>query len=323
MESYAVPSLSSVKPASKCPCDESVYESVFANSSKGSPCQETQGQIVKVLDGVYYIDSIFSQTECSKLCNEIVKSNELSFWSDKGRNDTDAKSFRDADTIEVTSDNIANVIWNRIKAKLQSLDLSLKFESSDNRDDDSWHVDLPGTWNPVNINNDLLFAKYSSLGYFSPHTDGNAIQNFNLRSFYSVIIFLNDIPEGCGGGTKFYTKDAANKLYQKSPGTAWLADSSLCLGEVHAKAGRFLFFEQSLVHEGVSPEIPYEKFIIRTDIMFQRSPLLLTQSSDEEAYRLHREAEVLAEAGDIKKSIELFRKAFKMSPDLARLMGQA
>lgn len=126
-----------------------------------------------------------------------------------------------------------------------------------------------------------------------------------------------------GGGTKFYEDNAIRNLTQMEPGAPWQADSSLCLTEVDAVEGRFLFFDQRYVHEGVTPQAPYEKYILRSDIMFSRNPPLLTLPSDKSAYLMHEDGELLAENGQVDEAIKLFRAAYKLSPALARLMGQS
>ena len=64
------------------------------------------------------------------------------------------------------------------------------------------------------------------------------------------------------------------------------------------------------------------KYILRSDILFERRPALLTSSIDQKAYSIYREAELLAEDGKVDESIGLFRKAFRMSPELSIIMGQ-
>ena len=96
---------------------------------------------------------------------------------------------------------------------------------------------------------------------------------------------------------------------------------SLVITTVNPKAGRMLIFDQSLVHEGIPPCDPHCKFIIRSDIMFQRTPAICDSPLDMEAYRLFKEAEQLAESGKVEESIPLFRRAVKMSRELAAVMG--
>ena len=63
------------------------------------------------------------------------------------------------------------------------------------------------------------------------------------------------------------------------------------------------------------------KYIIRSDIMYERVPPILNSEKDKEAYTIFRQAEDLADSGDVDQSIVLFRRAFKMSPELAAMMG--
>lgn len=257
--------------------------------------------------------------------------------------------------------------------------------------DERWERELVGTWEPYCLNADMLFARYKSGGHFAPHTDGRAISgesydkcrqvlliyvhlvflllfmffimdycifcylDFNTRSFYSVVTYLNDIPEGMGGGTKFYEPEAlsalkttnsssssANKTagydYTSSISTndtstsadgdakttgasKWTADDSLHKATCSPVAGRMLIFEQSLAHEGVPPSAPYYKYIIRSDVMYKRTPPICDEPQDREAYRVFKHAEQLAEAGKVEESIPQFRRAIKMSPKLAAIMG--
>ena len=353
-----LPSLSSIKPASKTPLidkDVAIFEQIFNNDSYSQSSNIPQiNWLIK--DEIGYIDDVITKQECNQLIDVINNHNSLSFWSDKGRDNQDTKAFRDADTIEIHSQYISNILWIRIKSYINHI--SYHFNECDDGSE-AWQVDLIGDWTSTAINHDLLLARYPSGGYFSPHTDGNVISNYNQRSFFSVIIFLNDVPYTHGGGihiytllirtllictityciliytfntyiyiythigTKFYQDEASKNLHQSAPDQPWIASDIYCINEVNAVAGRFLFFNQKYVHEGVIPQAPYMKYIIRTDIMFTRSPLLLTAPEDTAAYALHQQAEVLAELGHTAESVKMFRAAFKMSPALSRAMGQS
>ena len=49
-------------------------------------------------------------------------------------------------------------------------------------------------WVLDGVNPTWLFARYKSGGHFSPHTDGTTIFDFNKRTLYTIIIYLNDTP---------------------------------------------------------------------------------------------------------------------------------
>lgn len=277
-----------------------------------------------VNDGIHFIDSALSKEECDILCKAVDSSAVLSFWSPQGRNNEDVRRFRDADTIELNSPIIAQLLWDRLgKTIEQELNLSMSIE--EDQSDPNWERELVGQWLPTNFNHDLLLARYPSGGAFAPHTDGRAIHDFNTRSFYSVIIFLNTIPKGSGGGTRFYTAEAVHQLapHTNAEGKVhWSSDASIATNEVDAVAGRLLLFHQSLVHEGVPPISPHQKYIIRSDIMFSRTPPICNSAADQAAYALFKQAEDLAEEGRVDEAVPLFKKALKLSPQMAQIMGQ-
>ena len=263
--------------------------------------------------------------------------------------------FRDADTIELHSSALARKMWNRVQPLLQleSLLIAREEDDEDGNRDPRWERDLFGSWQPSALNPDMLFAKYPSFGSFAPHTDGRAIETFNSRSFYSVIVYLNTIPAPGGGGTRFYSFDAVQRLRSAagaSGSKAWTSDPTLVLAEVHPVAGRMLVFEQSLVHEGVPPVHPHLKYIIRSDVMFQRNPAICDLPQDVAAYSLLMkvswesdydpsrvdcdllafpltsltlppQAEAMAGSGQEADAAPIFRRAIKMSPALARILG--
>lgn len=272
--------------------------------------------------------------ECAFLRNSIDSCDALSFWNAAGNSNLEAKAFRNADTIEVKQSTLSNIIWKRVEALLKDVEIVIEKNDYDN---ELWERELPGSWFPHSVNENFLFAKYPSGGHFAPHTDGRAIHSmqlfttlkiydlfidFNTRSFLSVIIFLNDIPVSYGGGTRFYSRDALQNLAQDSSGR-WICGQESCVvGEVAAVSGRMLIFNQNLVHEGVCCKDPHFKYIIRSDIMFERSPAVCNSEADIRAYGIFQRAEALAETGHVAEAVPLFRQAFKTSPALAEMMGQ-
>lgn len=269
----------------------------LVSASRGSPseeCSESQPCYLCRRDikaRAFYVDNALSQDECARLRCEIDGCDALSFWNEKGRENEEARMFRDADTIELQSAALALKIWNRVETllQLQPLHIAEDEDDADGLRDPRWERDLFGAWLPSALNPDMLFAKYPSFGSFAPHTDGRAVETFNRRSFYSVIVYLNTIPAPCGGGTRFYSFDAVQRLKSAASATGskmWTSDPNLVLAEVLPVAGRVLVFEQSLVHEGVPPVQPYLKYIIRSDVMFQRSPAICDSPQDVAAYAL-------------------------------------
>ena len=89
--------------------------------------------------------------------------------------------FRDADTIEVISNEIAELIWSRIKDSAQ-LDV-IRIEEDDETNE-LYERELPGSWHPVGLNQNFLFAVYPLGGHFAPHTDGREIHRESFSYFF-------------------------------------------------------------------------------------------------------------------------------------------
>lgn len=74
----------------------------------------TKVTVTKVKEGVFYVDHALSDSECGKLRAAVDSSAALSFWSPQGRENEDVRRFRDADTIEVDGQRIADHLWQRL-----------------------------------------------------------------------------------------------------------------------------------------------------------------------------------------------------------------
>lgn len=80
------------------------------------------------------------------------------------------------------------------------------------------------------------------------------------------------------------------------------------------------FFFQDTLHEGEPVGEGNCKYIIRTDVIYERSPRTFEEPHHQEAYRLFREAE-LAEAEDATEALRLFKLCKRTSPELAAVYG--
>ena len=64
------------------------------------------------------------------------------------------------------------------------------------------------------------------------------------------------------------------------------------------------------------------KYIIRSDVMYQRRNPICTLPQDKEAYELYRQAvELAGQAGSEAKALEMFKHAFSMSRNLKDIYG--
>jgi hypothetical protein len=311
--------------------------------------------------GIFTFQNVLTAKECFYLRNVTESEENLSFWNSLGRENENARLFRDADTVEVVHEELADMIWSRIQ---HLIDLEPIEIQEDDVDHPLYERELPGKWTPVGMNQNFLFAIYPQGGHFAPHTDGREIHRealpLALSSHLTVsrlqqevllhrsVIFerhpgpsrrrnpvtppllcLPHCPSPLPSPSSFYHHDVLSQLTPSSSTGQWTCPtdslSAFVLTEVFSTLGSLLIFDQRLVHEGVPCSPPphpfHKKYIIRSDVMFERLPPVVFSPHDAEAYRLFKEAEGLAELNKVDESIVIFKRACKMSPLLAAMMG--
>ena len=307
------PSYESIVPTTKQPLNTLEIEYFFKHAQYSIENLDKKDVSLYPIDvntqEIFFIDNIFPKELCDNLCKSVDNCSKLSFWN-CDTDENQAKKFRNAETIEMNYALFSNIIWNQIKTVFENFDVKINLIEPEN--DSDWERELPGLWIPTAVNPDLLFARYPPGGHFAPHTDGRVTADFNNRSFYSIIIFLNDIPLEKGGGTRFYCENTKT-LVSEEGNQLWTADKSNIIQEVESVAGRCLIFNQKLLHEGVPTLEMYSKYIIRTDVMFSRTPPVCCNDSDLYAYSLYKKGEYLTEAGLISEGIACMKKAVKSS----------
>ena len=108
---------------------------------------------------------------------------------------SDARSFRNADTVEVTCQAVADALWARAAPHVVP---RVTLSRSDDADDPAACCErgLEGEWRACGVNPVLLFTRYGPGCHFSPHTDGNTVFGLNRRSLFSMLLYLNDCADG-------------------------------------------------------------------------------------------------------------------------------
>lgn len=256
----------------------------------------------------FVLENVLTSDECRALTG---KSEDLgySFWDPTLRR----SDFRSAHTVEVTNQPLADLLWNRIKDHVVST-VSISEEQ------DRFECDIGGDWVACGINEQLLFARYKEGGHFSPHTDGYTVVDMNTRSLYSSLVYLNTCLEG--GHTRLLEL-RPGQAYELDDLGRYRAPSESIKASVPVKAGDVLFFYQTIVHEGQPVAPGHEKYIIRTDVMYRRTPAICTAPNDIAAFKMMKEAEELEAGGKAMEACELFQKCSKLSPELAQVYGMA
>merc|ERR1712129_302432 len=130
---------------------------------------------------------------------------------------------------------------------------------------------MGGVWKPYAMNPKLLLSRYLDGGHFSPHTDGTTVVDFNRRTFYSCVLFLNASP--WGGHTRLYANSQIGRELRQDGEGRLTGEPELVLEAVPPAPGRMLVFYHRLMHEGVPAA---EKYIIRTDVLYRREPEMCT-----------------------------------------------
>ena len=84
-----------------------------------------------------------------------------------------------------------------------------------------------------------------------------------------------------------------------------------------------LLFRQDAPHEGSPVGAGCTKLIIRTDIMYVRTPAACDDDAGRAAYALWRQANEAEAGGEAMRAMGLFRRSAKTCPAFAQLMGLA
>ncbi|EDQ84783.1 uncharacterized protein MONBRDRAFT_29907 [Monosiga brevicollis MX1] len=302
VEEGEAPNLLSVKPQVKAVVHRDV--GLAACLAETGPVQ-VAGQPLPNSLGAVQFPHLLAPAESAEL-RKRVSALEYSFWS----SNPDDRDFRNAVTVEVHDQGLAAALWERIRPHVPA-----RFEM---KEDDEWYErGTEGEWVASGINEHLLFAHYSEGGHFSPHTDGYTIVDFNHRSLYTVIVYLNDC--GAGGATLLYPPETdVSFVRDEFQRFRWTIQPT---HRVACEAGSGLVFFQTLPHEGEPVGPGTFKTIIRTDVMYRRVPPRCDDDAGRLAYSLYREAELLEADGHAPEAGQKFRRAVKLCPEFADLMG--
>ncbi|KAJ3039821.1 hypothetical protein HDV00_011729 [Rhizophlyctis rosea] len=246
---------------------------------------------------VFAIDDFLSDEECEYFKNLAER---LGFESVEWEY---AKDYRDCVRVVGKSETLSNTLWSRILPHLRRSDLLARpygFGAS------------KGVWVPKGVNPCIRFTKYTSGGHFSPHRDGGFVITDSYRSVYTLLIYLND--DFKGGKTRFHPDDEEGMTATVDP-----------------KRGTAIVFNHDVKHEGQAME-DGAKYIIRTDIMFERVDLDLPGTGADAAYTSHpryKEAErlynrsiELQQQGDPRGSTEAYLKAMEIHATLPSILPQ-
>jgi hypothetical protein len=267
------------------------------------------------------LENFLTHEECDLLMAACEKVG-YSFWHQKNHSDVDgeakcdevSKAVRVVDTIEANFPHLSVQLFERIS---RVVNLESKVFSEDMpRADELYERDIAGTWVPHALSENLLFGRYRPGGHFMPHVDGSTVVDLNTRSFYTLLIYLNDVPRG--GETFVFAGEQCKVMYLDPENHKYRGNAAQRVGAVHPRKGSAAFFYYSLLHEG-APVEEGQKYICRADLLYRRTPAIFTTEADTKAFDLYQEARLAESHGDAQRACELFQRVGKLSKGVAAI----
>ncbi|KAJ3098124.1 hypothetical protein HDU97_004308 [Phlyctochytrium planicorne] len=235
--------------------------------------------------------------------------------SDDGRNNQYVSTHR----CVLRSPGFAELMWKRVSPILEKYDEQVRDDfvltcEGDNEDPymvgKTWK--MHGTWRVKGLNEVWRLARYDTDGHFGPHRDGVLQLGLNLRSMKTFMFYLNGDFEG--GGTHFVQDQG---LFRDETGKIRAQDGTI-ISKIQPEQGMAIIFNHNLLHEG-GTLLSGKKYILRAEIMYTRISPLETTPEQEEGIRLKREAELMESSGRLSEAVTLYRKAFRLCPELERV----
>ncbi|XP_005090674.1 uncharacterized protein LOC101858459 isoform X1 [Aplysia californica] len=216
-------------------------------------------------------------------------------------------SYRSSQRISFQSPQLADLLWKRIKGHLKDIVID--------GDPHSIHIEgvtslMQGTWVPKGLNDVFRLCRYFPTGHFAPHNDGYFVRSASERSLQTFMLYLNG--DFSGGSTNFI--DPSQVLF-KGPDGKYCAEEKNVLCRIHPKSGLAIIFNHNRLHEGEKLG-DGKKYILRTDIMYENTSASQMSEAQQEAMQLMQEADRLEASGKAMKAMELYRRAFKLFPEL-------
>ena len=157
-----------------------------------------------------------------------------------------------------------------------------------------------GDWALDSIDHRIQIYRYEPGGIFKKHRDGPTYYSANKRSFFTILIYLND--EFTGGHTTVFTDDQTQSY-----------------SVPYSLGGCFVMLQRTL-HEGSRVETG-TKYALRCDVVYQRTggtaeDLVKNLPATEQAKKWFQLASAVELSGYHNESIVYYQKAYKLDPNL-------
>ena len=143
-------------------------------------------------------------------------------------------------------------------------------------------------WQIKSINPEWRYLKGEEGYHMTSHFDESKIISINEKSFYTILLYLNDDD---GGDLVFNNLNLTLK----------------------PKAGRLIIFNQNLLHHSLPST--NEKYFLHSEIIYERKNKINSEN-DCNAFTIYNNAQTLPQ----KERDEQIEKAFKMSNELEKMV---
>ncbi|KAL8566114.1 hypothetical protein ACOMHN_051840 [Nucella lapillus] len=262
-------------------------------------------EILDFGDQGFLLQEIFSAQECKLFINE---GERVGFEKIAGAND----NYRSSQRITFESVPLADALWRRLRPWLSDITID-----GDHRRQHIHGIQflLQGRWTPLGLNPMFRLCKYFPGGHFAPHFDGFFVRSSQERSLQTFMLYLNG--DFDGGSTNFV--DEKQRLHKDVDGK-YCAEEENILCHIQPEPGLAIVFNHQRLHEGQKLSSGV-KYMLRTDIMFRNASQNARTADEEKALELVQEAERKEAAGECLEAASLYRRAFKLSEEVAAAYG--
>eukprot|EP00035_Acanthoeca_spectabilis_P031243 m.13253 g.13253 ORF g.13253 m.13253 type:complete len:322 (-) comp4632_c0_seq1:263-1228(-) len=251
---------------------------------------------------------LLTDDECAELIR-LAEANNIHTASNSGN----VNNLRSCLRVTIDLPELAATIWSRIRdAVPQKVTIAQGTPSPPGVPN---NVDVQGVWRAVGVNHRFRIVLYPGTGYFGPHRDGDYVANPDLRSLITINGYMNAVPSGMGGATRFLTEN--QPLYRDETGKFTPQPGSIT-HSISPEPGMAVCFFHGLMHDGepLKDGAP-QKWLFRTEVMYARDEGTGAEFSENEvlARQLLKQAED-TEAVNAMAAMKLYRRAYKLDPKL-------